>query len=91
MNCNNNNNNKHFIARLGIAQHFRVYQEKITALVVPTIVIKKVFPILQKGFADRFVWKWRSRIYTLLANSESFAATEGNLQIWTHEGEWLII
>ena len=88
MNCNNG---KYFIAKLGIAQHFRVYQEKITTLVVPTILFKTVFPILQKGFAHRSVWKWRSHVYPFLANSESFAATEGNLQIWTHEGELLML
>lgn len=53
-------------------------------------LIMYMFPIfffLLSGLSYRVIWKWRCDVYSLFANTQSFATPESDLTIWKNESK----
>ena len=49
-----------------------------------------LFFFLLSGLSYRVIWKWRCDVYSLFANTQSFATFKGDLTIWKNESKFVI-
>ena len=47
-----------------------------------------LFFFLLSGLSYRVIWKWRCDVYSLFANTQSFATPESDLTIWKNESKF---